>query len=94
MARPHGSLGIATREFKQLYEQLVIETGLDPVRVLWKILRSRRAELRLQAANALLKYRFTQPRTVELDAPTQMLLGWLSDDDKSEHDGDARPTKH
>jgi len=80
MARPLGSKNLSSMEFKELFETMVSETGLHPVRVLFKLLRSRKAELKLQAAKALLPYRYAVQKTVHVDAPTQMVLGWDLDE--------------
>lgn len=79
-----GSKNVSSMEFKELFEHLVTETGLHPLRVLFSILRSRKAELRLAAAKAILPYRYAVQKTVHVDAPTQMILGWDIEDRPSD----------
>ncbi len=88
MARPLGTKNLSSMEFKELFETLVAETGLHPLRVLFNFLRSRKAELRLAAAKAILPYRYAVQKTVHVDAPTQMVLGW-DIDDQDQDAGDA-----
>ena len=80
--RPLGSKTQCSPEYKELFEHLVSETGLHPVRVLFKLLRARKHEIKLQAARALLPYRYAVQRHIEVDAPTQLILGW--DDDAAD----------
>ena len=87
MARPLGTKNLSSMEFKELFESMVMETGLHPLRVLFKILRSRKVEHRLAAAKAILPYRYAVQKTLHVDAPTQMILGW---DTESDQDGERR----
>lgn len=84
-----GSKNVSSLEYKELFETLCMETGLHPVRVLFTLLRNRQPMIRLQAARAILPYRFAVQKTVHVDAPTQMVLGWEGDDDVDDAEAQA-----
>ena len=78
MSRPKGSKNIGNTTYAQLYETLVVETGLDPVRALFKLANSRTQSIKLQACSTLISYRYAKQATahIELEAAGQMVMTW------------------
>lgn len=78
MTRPVGSKNVGNNEFAIQYEQLVYEEKVDPVRVLFKLLKSRTNSIKIQAAGHLLRYRFPTQKaaTLELEAAGQIVMSW------------------
>jgi hypothetical protein len=88
MPRAIGDKNKGANEYSRLYEQMVIEENVNPVRVLFKLMKSRVQTVRLQAAATALKYRFpTQAAAkLEVEQAKQMIMTW---DEVIEHDPPA-----
>jgi hypothetical protein len=78
MPRAIGDKNKGSNEFGRLYEQMCVEEGVNPVRVLVKLCKSRTQSIRLQAAGHLMKYRFPQQASVamEVEQVAQMVMTW------------------
>ncbi len=75
--RTEGSKNLRTLEFIQHYDQLATRYT-DPVEILFKLLRSRKQTIKLQAASILVGYRYPKlmAQKIEIEAAGQMVLGW------------------
>ena len=78
MPRAIGDKNKGANEYSRLYEQMIVEEGINPVRVLFKLMKSRVQTVRLQAAATALKYRFpTQAAAkLEVEQARQMIMSW------------------
>ncbi len=73
-----GSPNQTARDFAELYEHMIQETGTNPVVVLFKLMRARSNAIKLQAAKELLQYRYPKQASVVVqpEAAAQMVLLW------------------
>ena len=80
MARTLGAAGTTTIEFRQKFDSLVDKHG-DPVEVLFRLLKSRKQSIKIQAATNLLQYRYPKLAAAALavDGPNQLSLSWDND---------------
>ncbi len=78
MARGFGTKGKHTIEFATRYEELIQRTGSDPLVVLFKLLKSRKKSIQVQAAKELLQYRYPKLASAQLqvEQSAQMIMTW------------------
>lgn len=78
MSRIQGSKNKGKTDFARQYETLVLEEGVNPLRVLFKLCKSRTQSIRLQAAKEVISYRYPKQATatLELEAAGQMVMSW------------------
>ena len=81
MPRAIGDKNKGANEFSRLYEQMVVEENVNPVRVLFKLMKSRVQTVRLAAASQALKYRFptVTAAKLEVEQAKQMVMTWEAD---------------
>ncbi len=77
MARTKGSVGKKTLDYVQSYDVLSLKYT-NPLEVLFKLLSSRKQNIRLQAAKELVSYRYPKQAVahLELEAQGQLVLAW------------------
>lgn len=77
MPRGAGTKNLRTVEFIAKFEALSKKYD-DPVEVLFRMLKSRKQSIKLQAAKELLPYRYPKLAAAHItsEQPTQMSLGW------------------
>ncbi len=80
--RKLGAANLRTMEFIKAYNELLVKYP-DPLEVCFRLLKSRKQTIQIQAATQLLQYRYPKLAAVKLEGeqPKQMMLGW--DDDPS-----------
>lgn len=78
MGRPSGAANKRTKEFINLYETLVIETGVNPVKVLFNLCKAENEGIRRQAASDLLPYRYPKQAAEqpEIEQQSEFLFSW------------------
>ncbi len=78
MGRPVGAANKRTKEFINLYETLVIDTGINPVKVLFDLCGSESDQVRRQAASDLLPYRYPKQAAEqpEIEQQNEFLFSW------------------
>lgn len=88
--RPLGAANLRTMEFIKAYNELLAKYP-DPLEVCFRLLKSRKQTIQIQAATQLLQYRYPKLAAVKLEGerPAQMKLGWDEDPDTI----DAPPPK-
>lgn len=81
MPRAIGDKNKGANEFSRLYEQMIIVENVDPVRVIFKLMKSRVQTVRLAAAQTALKYRFptVTAAKLEVEQAKQMVMTWEAD---------------
>ena len=77
-----GVANLRTIEFIREYDAMLLKYP-DPMETLFRLLKSRKQNIKLQAATQLLQYRYPKLAAVKLDGegPSQMSLGWDEDPD-------------
>ncbi len=77
MARTSGSVGASTIEFNQLHDSYIKKYG-NPVEVLFKMMQSRKQQIKLQAAGKLLDRRYPKEALANMDLGEQgqLTLTW------------------
>jgi len=78
VARKHGSLNKKTLEYCQIYDQHIMNGDDNPVDVLFKLLKNRKASIKLQAARELLSYRYPKQAVakLEIEQAGQIVMNW------------------
>lgn len=84
MSREVGVLNKRRSEYENLYETYVIKYKLDPVDVLFKLMRSRNQAIKIQAAKAVLEYRFPKQAAVAVavESASQLVMSWGEQSDE------------
>lgn len=77
MPRSSGATNLRTLEFIQQFEELKKKHG-DPVECLFRLMKSRKQTIQIQAASKLMEYRYPKLAAAHIttDQPTQLSLGW------------------
>lgn len=76
--KPKGALSKNTLEFQRAYTELIETLNVDPLVVMFKLLKSRDLSVRFQAAKELLPYRYPKQASIQVqtDTPTQISFVW------------------
>ncbi len=77
-----GAISKHTLEYKQRYETMLLKYG-DPLEVLFKLMKSRKKSVQLQAASVLISYRFPKIAVAQLETETatQLTMLWETSND-------------
>jgi hypothetical protein len=80
MPRQSGTSNKITIEYQMVYDQMVKKYG-DPVEVLFRLLKSRKQGIRIQAASTLVSYKYPKlaAAAIGIEGPGQLSLSWNED---------------
>ncbi len=77
-----GAINKSTHEYRERYETLLIKHG-DPLEVLFKLMKCRKKSIQVQAASALISYRYPKIAVaqIETETATQLTMLWETSND-------------
>lgn len=76
-----GTANRKTLEFIQEFDRLKQQHNVDPVEVLFRLLKSRKQSIKIQAARELMTYRYPKLAAahIQVDGPEQIEMRWQQD---------------